>query len=121
MKFLADMGISPGTVAFLRDTGHEALHLHEQGLDRWSDAEILEKARREDWIVLTSDLDFGDLLAASGDSLPSVVIFRLQDMRPANLNGYLRQILARHAADLTQGVIISVTERRFRVHRLPIG
>jgi predicted nuclease of predicted toxin-antitoxin system len=121
MKFLANMGISPITVQFLRDTGHEALHLHEQGLDRLSDAQILEKARREGWIVLTSDLDFGDLLAASGDSLPSVLIFRLQDMRPANVNEHLRQILAHHSTDMTQGVIISVTERRFRVHRLPIG
>ena len=121
MKFLANMGISPVTVEFLRGAGHEALHLHEQGFDRWSDTEILAKARREDWVVWTSDLDFGDLLAASGDRLPSVVIFRLQDMRPANVNGHLRQLLAHHADDLTQGVVISVTEHRYRVHRLPLG
>jgi hypothetical protein len=44
MKFLADMGISPGTVQFLRDEGHDALHLHEQDLDRLPDPAILDKA-----------------------------------------------------------------------------
>jgi hypothetical protein len=27
MRFLADMGISPQTVAFLSDLGHDAVHL----------------------------------------------------------------------------------------------
>lgn len=45
MKFLADMGISPQTVAFLQTLGHDAVHLAAQGLDRLPDHEILEKAR----------------------------------------------------------------------------
>jgi len=45
MKFLADMGISPKTVAFLRSLVAEAAHLHEQGLDQLPDRAILDKAR----------------------------------------------------------------------------
>ena len=82
MKFLADMGISPRTVLFLCNLGHEALHLHEQGLDRMSDPEIMEKARNEDMVLLTHDLDFADLAAASGDRLPSVIVFRHRNMPP---------------------------------------
>jgi predicted nuclease of predicted toxin-antitoxin system len=44
MKFLADMGISPDTVVWLRSLSHDAVHLHEQGLDRLPDSEILIKA-----------------------------------------------------------------------------
>ncbi len=58
MRFLADMGISPITVAFLRGLGHDALHLHEQALDRLQDPAILGKARDEGRILLTHDLDF---------------------------------------------------------------
>jgi len=47
MKFLADMGISPRTVRFLCNLGHEALHLHEQGLDQMADSNIMGKARNE--------------------------------------------------------------------------
>ena len=39
LKFLADMGISPLTVQGLRDQGHDALHLHEEGLERLPDEE----------------------------------------------------------------------------------
>ena len=41
MKFLADMGISPGAVLFLRHLGYDAIHLHELGLDRLPDPQIL--------------------------------------------------------------------------------
>jgi len=58
LKFLADMGISPLTVQGLRDQGYDALHLHEEGLERLPDEEILEKAHREGRILLTHDLDF---------------------------------------------------------------
>ena len=47
LKFLADMGISPASVANLRATGYDAIHLHEQGLDRLDDPDIMDKARRE--------------------------------------------------------------------------
>ncbi|GET36003.1 DUF5615 family PIN-like protein [Microseira wollei] len=76
MKFQAYMGVSPQTVEILRQNGYEAVHLIEEGLERLEDSLILEKARLEGRIVLTFDLDFGDLLAASGDALPSVIIFR---------------------------------------------
>jgi predicted nuclease of predicted toxin-antitoxin system len=84
MKFLADMGISPHVVEELRQKGHNATHLLDEGLYRMTDGDILEKARQEKCVLLTHDLDFGELLAASGGNLPSVIIFRLKDMRASN-------------------------------------
>lgn len=45
MRFLADMGISPRTVNWLRTAGYDAVHLVEEDLERLSDDEILAKAR----------------------------------------------------------------------------
>jgi len=120
MKFLADMGISPVTVSFLRGLGHVAAHLHEEGLDRLLDTAILEKARREGRVLLTHDLGFGELMAASGANVPSVITFRLRDMRPANVNRHLQEIIEHHFNALDEGAVISVTENRFRVRHLPI-
>jgi predicted nuclease of predicted toxin-antitoxin system len=114
------MGISPVSVAFLRGLGFEAVHLHELGLDRLPDAEIVEKARRERYVVLTHDLGFGELLALSGAKLPTVVIFRLQSMRPINVNRYLQLLIGEHREALAAGAILSVSERHIRVRRLPI-
>ena len=120
MNFLADMGISPGVVAFLKDLGYDAVHLHDQGLDRASDQAILEKAQNEGRVVLTHDLDFGELMAASGAALPSVIIFRLRNMHPENVNRYLREIVLQHREALEKGAILSVTEGQVRVRALPV-
>ena len=121
MKFLADMGISPKTVDFLRDLGHDALHLHDRGLDRLPDPAVLGEALDEQRVLLTHDLDFGELMAASGDNLPSVVIFRLRNMQPRHVNHYLHGIIAHHQGELEQGAIISVTEGQIRMRLLPLS
>ena len=121
MKFLVDMGISPRSAAFLRRQGHDAIHLHDAGLDRLSDAGILSKALSEGRILLTHDLDFGELMAASGAQLPSVITFRLRNMSADHVNRYLEFILANYQERLTAGAVISVTERQVRIRSLPIG
>ncbi|HEY9702480.1 MAG TPA: DUF5615 family PIN-like protein, partial [Allocoleopsis sp.] len=93
MKFLADMGVSPLTVKALCELGYDAIHLCEQGLERLSDTLIMSKAKSENRIVLTFDLDFGDLLAYSGDSLPSVIIFRLEIAQPNYVMSQLQPVL----------------------------
>ena len=120
MRFLADMGISPRIVKFLEQRGHRAAHLQHEGLHGMQDSDILEKARREACVLLTHDLDFGDLLAASGADLPSVVIFRLRDMRPEQVNRYLLKIISEYGRVLEHGAIVAVTEGRVRIRHLPI-
>ncbi len=121
MKFLADMGISPKTVAHLRNLGYDAVHLHEQHLDRLYDPAILEKSRNEERILLTHDLDFGELMSASGAELPSVIIFRLRNMRPERVNRYMDEIISHYQQPLKEGCIISVTEGQIRIRSLPFG
>jgi len=69
---------------------------------------------------LTHDLDFGDLLAASGAGLPSVVIFRLRNMRPENVYGYLLKIISQYPENLENGAILTITEGRIRMRHLPL-
>jgi predicted nuclease of predicted toxin-antitoxin system len=120
MRFLADMGISPRTVDYLREKGYEAVHLHELGQNRLPDSEILARALREEWVVLTHDLDFSELLAVSGAQLPSVITFRLRDMRPHRVHLHLDAILGQHLQRLEHGAIVTVTEHRIRIRALPI-
>jgi predicted nuclease of predicted toxin-antitoxin system len=120
MRFLADMGVSPLTVEALRQNGYEAVHLIEEGLERLPDPAILQKAKQEERIVLTFDLDFGDLLAASADVLPSVIIFRLKNTTPAFVSAWLLEILSQCGQDLATGAILTVQDNRYRLRRLPI-
>lgn len=75
MKFLLDTGLAQST-ARLFGVGHDAVHLRDQDLQRLPDEEIINTARDEGRIILTHDLDFGRLMALSGERLPSVVTYR---------------------------------------------
>ena len=120
MRFLADMGISRRTVEWLRRCGHEATHLLEEGLERLSDPDILDKARSENRILLTMDLDFGYLLAVSKWKLPNVIIFRLSDERSEIVNTRLMRTLTRFSDAIEAGAVISVGNRTIRARSLPI-
>lgn len=121
MRFLGDMGLAQSTLVWLRNKGYDAIHLREEGLRRLSDTDITEKARQEDRIIITFDLDFGDIMAATGKKTPSVIILRLDDQRPQQVNCRLKQVLAESSESLLKGAIISVDENRHRVRSLPIG
>lgn len=120
MKFLGDMGISPRTIADLREQGYDAAHLGEQGLARMPDSQILEKARSENRILLTVDLDFAQLLAISRERLPSVILFRLDNSTRERLNARLSAVLTQCVDVLETGAIISVSDNTFRVRTLPM-
>ena len=120
MRFLADMGVDQRIVDWLRGQGYDAVHLREQGLHRAADADIFAKAITEDRIVLTFDLDFGEILSLAGVNVISVILFRLNNTRTSFVQQRLEAVLAADASALEQGAIIVVEDGRHRVRDLPI-
>lgn len=84
MRFLADMGISQTTVKWLKTEGHDAIHLRDERLQILEDSLIVIKARSEERIILTFDLDFAALMAVSNENFPSIVILRLKNQKYSN-------------------------------------
>ncbi len=121
MRFLADAGVSPKTVEFVQQLGPEAVHVRTLGLQRAPDAALVDRARADRSVVLTFDLDFGEVLALGILDKPSVIIFRLQDERADSVNRRLSVILCERLADLESGALILVEDASYRVRRLPIG
>lgn len=120
MRFLADAGISPKTVEFLKQLGHEASHVRTLGLQRASDVQVIELARTESSVVLSFDLDFGDILALGVMDRPSAILFRLADERAESVNRRLSAVLNERTAELDSGALILVEDTRYRVRKLPI-
>src|SRR5436190_16423192 len=118
MRFLADAGLSPVTVDFLIQLGHQAVHIRTLGMQRAPDVDIVERARADSSIVLRFDLDFGEVLALGVLDKPSVIIFRLADERSASVNQRLGAVLKERSADLESGVLILVEDTRYRVRKL---
>jgi predicted nuclease of predicted toxin-antitoxin system len=82
VKILLDMNLSPAWVAFLAQEGFESVHWSHVGDPRTTDAELMAWARTHGYVVLTHDMDFGTLLAATRARGPSVLQARVQDTMP---------------------------------------
>lgn len=76
MRLVLDMNLSPDWTATLRGAGHDVVHWASVGPADAPDDRILLWARAESRTVLTSDLDFGTMLATTGVSKPSVIQLR---------------------------------------------
>jgi len=121
MKLVIDMCLPPGLAEGLATAGHEAVHWSDVGHVRAMDPDILRWARENGYVVLTHDLDFGDLLFASKESGPSVVIIREQDTSPMVILEPVVRVLDRFGQELQEGALIAMGRHMARVRRLPIG
>jgi predicted nuclease of predicted toxin-antitoxin system len=72
VKLLVDMNLSPSWVDRLARHGFEAVHWSTIGAATAPDVEIVTWANGHQFVV-TNDLDFSAILAATGGASPSVV------------------------------------------------
>ena len=118
LRFLADMGVSYRVAAWLRERNCDVVHLREQGLQRLPDQDIFKKAADENRIILTFDLDFGEIVALCRQTPVSVFIFRLHNTKTPFVIKRLEQILT---ADLPQPpCIVLIEDSRYRIRMLPL-
>lgn len=121
LRFLADMGVSLRVVEWLRDHNHDVVHLRELGLQRTPDAEVYARAAAEDRVVLTFDLDFGEIVARLRGARTSVVVFRLLDARAERVISRIERVLDESENALAAGAVVTVEDARHRVRMLPFG
>ncbi|MHB1232757.1 MAG: DUF5615 family PIN-like protein [Burkholderiales bacterium] len=120
MRILIDMNLSPRWVASLRAAGWEAEHWSTIGPTHATDAEIMAWARAQRYIVLTHDLDFSAILAATQAKSPSVVQIRAQNVLPEDMAGLLIPALRQLASRLDQGALVTIEPARTRMRILPL-
>jgi len=116
MRFLADENIHGGIVQWLRSQGHDVLWATEtlQGVD---DAILLQTAQQHERVLLTADLDFGELVFRERLTSHGVVLLRMEDLtlqeRLARLH-VVWESLEAHAI----GQFVVITAERVRVRPL---
>lgn len=120
MKLLLNMNIPVSLAGRLEMAGYTTRHAGKIGLARSLDAEILKEARNNNEIIITHDLDYGQLLSFEAAKDPSVIIFRLRNTFPDRLFNLLKVVLPKVGHFLTQGAIVIIEEGIIRVRLLPI-
>ncbi len=120
MKFLLDVGITPALGQMLEARGHSFRYLPNFYSNRTTDTDILEIARQHNEVIITHDLDFGTLLAFSGQPEPSVILFRLHHI---SAEIFFQLIMAHWESiegPLQNGAFVVIESSSVRVRMLPI-
>ncbi|WP_249018834.1 DUF5615 family PIN-like protein [Conexibacter sp. S30A1] len=120
MRFLIDECVSPRVGEALTEAGHDAVHLRDVGLLGASDEDVMAAASGSARVVVSADTDFGELLAARGATLPSLILLRQSDRTAVHQARTILANLPHVQADLTSGAVVSLTDDRVRVRPLPI-
>lgn len=120
-SLLLDANLPPSLIGRLAATGVVAVHVGQLGLGDGSDETIVEHARTRGEVLVTHDLDFSRILAASGRVTPSVIVLRLRQRTPTALANGITAALTRASDDLRAGAIVTVEDSAIRVRMLPVA
>ena len=77
-------------------------------------------AATHDYVVLTHDLDFSAILAATHGEKPSVVQIRAENVSPDVIGLQVITALRQMEPDLEEGALLTVDPNRTRLSLLPL-
>lgn len=113
MRFLGDECTGPAVAKWLQSLHHDVFSVYDEtrGLD---DESIIKKANLENYILITNDNDFGELIFRRRESHKGVILLRLEDERTENKIAVLQRVLEAHSDKLRSNFIV-VTEKFIRI------
>lgn len=114
------MNLSPDWLPLLTAQGWEARHWINLGAGNAPDTELMSWAREHGHVVLTQDLDFSQLLFATRENGPSVVLLRMANEFDSNAREHVIAAISQAQAALTDGALLTISEKRVRLRYLPI-
>lgn len=118
MHFLVDENTGVVVARWLRSQGYEVFSVYEEarGTD---DDDILQKAFDENWILITSDKDFGEKVYRELRSHRGIILLRLEDERSVNKINTLQKLLENYSEQLSNSFVV-VTEKQVRFAKVQL-
>jgi len=114
------MNLSPFWKEVFTEAGFSCSHWSEIGKANDPDVKILLWAKENGYTVITHDLDFSALLAATHANFPSVVQLRDMDITPEFQGKFLVETLQLYQMDLESGCLVTIDRSKNRIRLLPL-
>ncbi|MDR2109357.1 MAG: DUF5615 family PIN-like protein [Coriobacteriales bacterium] len=120
LKLLFDMNLTPRFAAFFQQREVEARHWSTIGSPCAPDEEIMKYAADNGYVVVSLDLDFGAILAATQAFGPSVVQLRTREAISKSVFETTYLAINQVEDDLLAGAILTIDMDRLRMRMLPL-
>jgi predicted nuclease of predicted toxin-antitoxin system len=115
MLFKVDENLHADAAQTLRQYGHDALTVFDQGLRGYGDSEVARVCQREYRAIITLDLDFSDVRAYPPANYSGIVVLRLADQSRAAVLRVMQRIIPLLDQELLAGRLWIVDEHRVRI------
>lgn len=119
MRLLADENLPESMVEALRAVGHDVASIRDRG-PGMPDDDVLALALAEHRLLVTRDLDFGELVVRVGSASAGVVILRYRRDQADRIVDALLRLVETHGERLKTMLTI-LGPARARLHALPRG
>jgi len=120
MRLLVDEALQDAVAHRLATAGHDTTHVRVLGLAGHTDDEVMALAIADERILVTTDTDFGTILALTGATRPSVLLLRgIGDSVEQRVDALL-DVLPRVEHVLSEGAVVVIEPDRYRIRYLPI-
>ena len=115
MLFKVDENLHPDVAEELRQHGHDAMTVFEQGLRGHPDEDVAEVCQREARALVTLDLDFADVRDYPPQDYPGIVVFRLTSQNRATMLQFVNRFVPLLATAPLVGHLWIVDDTRVRI------
>lgn len=120
MKLKLDENLSRHLKHALAALHHDVLTVADQGLLSKSDIVVAETAGNEGMMLLTLDLEFGDLRKYPPGHHPGIILFRPRSFGPLAVNRFVEEFVRDTDLELLDRCVVVVDPSRVRVRRPPL-
>ena len=116
IKLLLDANLSPKSAVFLRNLGYDTKSITEDGFGNFTDEEVVKFALRESRIIVTFDLDFGEIYNSENFGKPGVIVLRTQNQTVEAVNKTLKSLFLNYEDKINKDrlMLIVVKENSIR-------
>jgi predicted nuclease of predicted toxin-antitoxin system len=119
LKLLLNANLSSQTAHFLREQfNFDVRCILEDNLGQLTDQAIADIAMQEKRVIITSDLDFGQIFHFNSSNQLGVIVLRISDQTIENVNGVLQKFFKSfdNLASLATTLIV-IEDNRYRIYQ----
>lgn len=117
MKIKLDENMPAGLAIILRDLGHDADTIPEEGLAGSHDLRVWHSAQEEGRFFVTQDLDFSDVSQFQPGAHYGLLLVRLSNPGRKALTWMVKNLFETEDVESWQSCFVVVTERKIRIKR----
>lgn len=116
MRFKIDENLPPEASTLLRNHGHDACTVWDQGLQGQPDVSIAAICQKENRTFITLDLDFADIRTYPPDQYSGLIVMRLSSQSRTHVLQVLQNLISILSQESIEGRLWIVDETAVRIH-----